>query len=479
MRIAERLGRKLDVLRQETPVEIWEVFEDGFRSLWLSHPAPGVPLGESAPDFRVSRADIFSTGGKAIRSAEKYLGPEDLLGDGKFLVLNFIRGNWCPYCRAELGAYQDLYQRLKKEGGVLVTISPQAGEKINQISEPMALPIISDPEQKIARSFKLVYPVPGPTKELYRKKMGVDLGTENANGQWELPVPATYVLDRDRMVIGRYVEHDFTRRMEPERVLQMLVDLNSYTGELVAGLKKKNILLENQKEEIEKLQIRLMDNERRAMVGELMSGMAHEIKNLLNPVAGLEILREDIEPEKKFWLDMVMEARDQIVDLVHEVGALARRQKTSLKLTELDLPATLNYCLRVARLDRSVSGFVTELRPIPTVRVRANRGKVLQVLLNLIRNAAQACEGRENGKITLEARKENEFVWIQVSDNGPGIPPADQAKIWQSFFSGKKSSGFGLGLAISRQIIENHGGQMGLESEIGAGARFWFTLPLA
>jgi len=112
--------------------------------------------------------------------------------------------------------------------------------------------------------------------------------------------------------------------------------------------------------------------------------------------------------------------------------------------------------------------------------VRLNRDKVKQVLLNLLRNAAQAMADPSHGLIRLIVQQEAEYGVVKVIDNGSGMTPQILARIFEPFFSTKGEESMGLGLDICRQIIEQgHGGQIWAESEVGTGTTFTIRLPLA
>jgi len=122
--------------------------------------------------------------------------------------------------------------------------------------------------------------------------------------------------------------------------------------------------------------------------------------------------------------------------------------------------------------------------PSPGLRVQADRGRVRQVLLNLLSNAIKFTP--DGGRITVAAGPVDggSEVRIAVTDTGIGIAAEDQPKLFQEFSqldasASRKYEGTGLGLALSRRLIELHGGAIGVESEMGKGSTFWFTLPQA
>jgi signal transduction histidine kinase len=122
--------------------------------------------------------------------------------------------------------------------------------------------------------------------------------------------------------------------------------------------------------------------------------------------------------------------------------------------------------------------------PPDGLRVLADRGRVRQVLLNLLSNAIKFTP--DGGRITVVAAAANggTAARVAVTDSGIGIAPEDQAKLFHEFVqldasASRKYEGTGLGLALSRRLIELHGGAIGVESETGKGSTFWFTLPQA
>ena len=112
-------------------------------------------------------------------------------------------------------------------------------------------------------------------------------------------------------------------------------------------------------------------------------------------------------------------------------------------------------------------------------RVRADRERVLQVLANLVGNAIKFTPS--SGTVTLRARKVDGMVRISVKDNGPGITPEDVPHLFERFWraSGVSEQGSGLGLSIVKSIVEAHGGTLWVESQVGVGSTFFFTLPAA
>jgi peroxiredoxin len=172
-----------------------------------------LPVGALAPEFALRD---FS--GKLVSSA-------DLLALGP-LVIKFFRGRWCPYCMTELEAWRDLYGRLREHGGLLVAIGPQTERQsdfmVGQHGHPF--PVLTDPGCTLAEQFGLVYTVPAYHRDYYLSIL-VNLPFVNGEPSWRLPLPATYVVSRDRRIVFAEAHADFRVRPEPEEGLSAALAL--------------------------------------------------------------------------------------------------------------------------------------------------------------------------------------------------------------------------------------------------------------
>ncbi len=146
-----------------------------------------------------------------------------VLHAGKPLVVIFYRGGWCPYCNLELRAWQSLLPELHSSGAQLAAISPQRPDHSLSTAEKneLAYPVLSDSSLVVAHAFGIAFELPAELVALYGKAAN-DLPTLNGNGQWVLPIPATYVFDTSGKVIYRHVESDYRQRAEPLEILKML-----------------------------------------------------------------------------------------------------------------------------------------------------------------------------------------------------------------------------------------------------------------
>lgn len=169
-----------------------------------------LPVGAKAPEF-----ELPDHNGKLVASS-------DLLGKGR-LVLCFIRGRWCPFCVGQMEAMNQIAPQLQAAGAYLVAISPQTVKQSNFMHDQHKLrfPLLSDAANRVARQFQLVYRVSPDQEALYRRTF-VNLPNTNGDDSWELPIPATYILDRDGTVLFASASEDYTERPEPLDLLGIL-----------------------------------------------------------------------------------------------------------------------------------------------------------------------------------------------------------------------------------------------------------------
>ena len=169
-----------------------------------------LPSGASMPGFELEDHD-----GKRIRSS-------DLLAKSR-LVLCFIRGRWCPFCVGQMEAMNLIAPQIGEAGALLAAISPQTVKQSYFMHDQHRLkfPLLSDAGNKVARQFRLTYRVPATEEAIYRRAF-VNLALANGDGSWELPIPATYIIDRDGRILYASAGEDYTDRPEPSDLLNLL-----------------------------------------------------------------------------------------------------------------------------------------------------------------------------------------------------------------------------------------------------------------
>jgi peroxiredoxin len=138
-------------------------------------------------------------------------------------IVTFYRGGWCPYCNLQLSAFQQILPDIEAAGASLVAISPEKPDDTLSTAEKNALAfeVLSDVGQKVGRAFGLVYQFNDELKSAYQG-FGLDISAKNAADEWALPLSATYVIDRDGMIIYAYTDADYRDRADPMDVLAIL-----------------------------------------------------------------------------------------------------------------------------------------------------------------------------------------------------------------------------------------------------------------
>ena len=169
-----------------------------------------LPVGSEIPDFKLQDHD-----GKSVSSS-------DLLAKGR-LVLCFIRGRWCPSCVAQMEAMNLILPEVEQAGATLAAVSPQTVQQsfFMRDQHKLRFPLLSDAGNEVARQFGLAYRVPEDQKAIYQRAF-VNLPFVNGDDTWELPIPATYIIDRDGTVLYAFANEDYTDRPEPKDILGVL-----------------------------------------------------------------------------------------------------------------------------------------------------------------------------------------------------------------------------------------------------------------
>lgn len=182
----------------------------------------------------VARLVAAGVGRKALKvgdSAPNFILPDGhgnalalraLLLDGPVVVV-FYRGRWCPYCSAELAAFQLALPEIRKRGARLVAISPELPDSSLTAEEvdKLSFEVLSDTGNRTARQFGLVYRLDDEAHEMLAS-LGVDLAAFNGDESRELPVPATFIVDRDRRIVFASVDPDYRKRADPADVVAAL-----------------------------------------------------------------------------------------------------------------------------------------------------------------------------------------------------------------------------------------------------------------
>jgi peroxiredoxin len=158
----------------------------------------------------------------------KKIKSEVYFKDNNFLVISFYRGGWCPFCNLELRALQGEQEEFYKLGATLVAITPELPDKSLSTAEKNALDfdVLSDENSVLASQVGISFELPENLKPTY-KKFGIDLPEHNGYNNYTLPVPATYLIDREGKIHYSFVELDYKLRANPDEIIEKLKGLNN------------------------------------------------------------------------------------------------------------------------------------------------------------------------------------------------------------------------------------------------------------
>ena len=254
------------------------------------------------------------------------------------------------------------------------------------------------------------------------------------------------------------------------------------------ALESQNAELEEQHRELSRLNAEL--DQAGKLKDQFLANVSHELRTPLNSVIGFsDLLLTMAAPEspltetQRDYLETIARNGRHLLELINELLDLSKiaAGRMELRLEPLEMGALFRDAADTVRAQLEARRHTLVIEPLPDhLVVTADRGRLRQVLLNLLSNAIKF--STDGGRVTLSARLEDTArVRVAVTDMGIGIAPADQSKLFQEFVQldaseSRRYEGTGLGLALSKRLVELHGGTIGVDSELGTGSTFWFTL---
>ncbi|MBI4263885.1 MAG: hypothetical protein HY657_05900 [Acidobacteria bacterium] len=260
---------------------------------------------------------------------------------------------------------------------------------------------------------------------------------------------------------------------------QMLLRFNETRAALDAQMAEERGV----RQELQSLQRQVIRQERLAAVGQLVSGVAHEINNPLQAILGFAELLQmqgDVPEAVKGDLRLIQKESARACGIIRNLALFARQQTGQAAPVRLTDVVVSVVELRQRRLEtESIELRLEDHSRQPVLAVLA---ELQQVVLNFVVNAEQAIvmSKRQPGRITVRTRDEGNRVVLEVEDTGPGVPPEHEPKLFQPFFTTKPvGQGTGLGLSVSYGIIDSLGGRIGYRSAPAGGAVFYVDLPAA
>jgi peroxiredoxin len=209
--LREIFAERKELIAKYVPAETQAIHAQAVGELKEKHLAANVlPMGAKAPQFTLPDHN------------GRLVSPIDLLAKGR-LVLCFIRGRWCPFCVGQMEAMNLIVSQIEQAGATLVAISPQTVKQsfFMHDQHKLRFPLLSDAGNKVARQFGLTYRVPAAQEAVYRRAF-VNLPLANGDESWELPIPATFITDRDGTISYASANEDYTERPEPSDIVGYL-----------------------------------------------------------------------------------------------------------------------------------------------------------------------------------------------------------------------------------------------------------------
>ncbi|MDF1658980.1 MAG: peroxiredoxin-like family protein [Verrucomicrobiales bacterium] len=200
---AEHASEFPDEVQQIFAAKTREIIESGLASQCLTQ-------GDDAPDFSITNGK-----GETVQLGEKLQnGPA---------ILSFYRGTWCPYCNLEFQALLDRLPQFRERDAVILALSPQVQDR-QESPATQGFEDLSDQGNAVARRYGLVYPLGEEIAKIYRS-FGLHLEKLNGDDSLELPLPATYIIDRDARIRYAFTSGDISERAEPEELVEVLAGI--------------------------------------------------------------------------------------------------------------------------------------------------------------------------------------------------------------------------------------------------------------
>lgn len=276
-------------------------------------------------------------------------------------------------------------------------------------------------------------------------------------------------------VIGVIWFLSYKERKFSEREVSLLSSLGDQIALAVAKAKML--------EEIKSAQEQLIQSEKLASLGQLISSIAHEINNPLTPIVGYSqalLSQPDIDDKSRRSLEVIHSSAERVVKIIEKLLSFSRTYKPLRVYEDINYLIEQSLEFREYQLQLDNVEIVRDLDPeLPKTMVDPNQ--IQQVFTNVILNAEQAIgESKGGGRITVRTRvRKGNTIEISLSDTGPGIPHGLVGKLFDPFFTTKEpGKGTGLGLSVSYGIIKEHGGDIQAFSEEGEGTTFVIELPV-
>ena len=275
-------------------------------------------------------------------------------------------------------------------------------------------------------------------------------------------------------VLDREIQH----RKKSGEVIPLALSATPICNE--AGVCQGAVIVLRDLSEIKKLQEKVRRSEKLAAIGELAAGIAHEIRNPLSSIRGFaQFLKHALKdkPQEQVYAETMVAEVDRINRVVTDLLTFARPMEAELAPT--DITELIEHTLRLVKAEADSRNVAIETRISDVSLLPLDANQMTQALLNLVLNAMQAVNQGGRVEIGADLNADESCLHIWVADNGSGVTPAQRDRIFEPFFT-TREKGTGLGLAIVHKIVENHQGEIKVESPPPGGikgCRFTMIIP--
>ena len=390
------------------------------------------------------------------------------------VLIGEIRGgDLAGHLRSQLGPFEDLYI-LDRAGQLVGRAAVPTNETVDLSGDPVVQQLLAGTRAA------------GELRDPITGKMGLlNSAPVVVNGHPEWTIVAVQALGG--------VEAETAGALAQQRELRLALVAILLVGSfafarIAAGSLRQRKLLSTALDQVEAKSREVEAANRHK--SEFLANMSHELRTPLNAIIGFsEVLSQQmfgaVNPKQHEYLGDIEASGQHLLSLINDILDLSKVEagKMELQPSRFSLAAALASVMMMVQERASRRGVElrTELDPNVDV-VEADERKVKQVVLNLLTNAVKFTPA--GGQVRLRAERDGTGVVVAVTDNGAGIAPADQARVFEEFAQARGTStpeqeGTGLGLTLSRRLVELHGGTIWVESELGKGSTFTFTLPAA
>jgi two-component system, NtrC family, sensor kinase len=258
-------------------------------------------------------------------------------------------------------------------------------------------------------------------------------------------------------------------------------DIHAYPIFGDADQVEQALLVEQDVTEKRRMESLLAQSEKMAAVGQLAAGVVHEINNPLTAIlANAQMLQRELPPDSDLQeaVDLISRAGERAAQVVRTLLDFARKDQYQLMPTSLN--ETIHRSLALIQHELLARGVSLNFDPAPDLPpVQGSADHLLGVWLNLLLNAMDALEGKP-GEVRVTTRQVGREVLVSVADTGKGISSENLARIFEPFYTTKAPGrGTGLGLSVCQRIVHQHGGTLGVESQVGEGSVFTVALPVS